>query len=276
MKPHVSVVVPAFRNVQHLAETLDSILNQTYQDYEVVVADHSSGDGSTALLARYADHPKVRILSPTPAGGGAVTNWNRVSTEARGTLLKLVCADDLISRDALETQVAVLDANPSVVLVACQRKVIDSKGRCMLKARGLGPLQGFVGGRQAIRASVRAGTNLFGEPGCVLMRRDVLERVGWWESAFPYLIDQATYSKVMLHGDAYAIRGAYASFRISNQQWSVRLARTQAIQAQAFHRWMREQEPDLISEWDISVGGAKATLMANARRAAYYFLKSRM
>src|SRR5690242_20741802 len=99
--PRVSVVIPAYNNAPYLPATLDSILAQDYDDYEVLVADHSSSDATQQVLERYANSPRVRVLPPTPAGGGALANWNRVSFEARGEFLKLVCGDDLIASDAL-------------------------------------------------------------------------------------------------------------------------------------------------------------------------------
>ena len=84
MTPKVSIVIPAYNNVQYIAETLDSVLNQTYDDYEVVIADHSSVDGTMDVIQSYSSNPKLRILSPTPTGGGAQASWTRVRAEAKG------------------------------------------------------------------------------------------------------------------------------------------------------------------------------------------------
>ena len=276
MTPRVSVVVPAYNNAAYVAATLDSILAQDYPDYELVVADHSSTDATAQVLERYVSHPKVRVLSPTPAGGGALANWNRVSMQARGSLLKLVCGDDLIAPSLLREQVAALDANPSAVLVACSRDLVDATGRTVIRDRGLAGLDGRVSGADALRATVRAGTNIFGEPGCVLFRRDLLEREGGWDSTWPYLIDQATYARILLHGDMVALRRPLASFRISAGQWSVRLIGQHAGQSRAFHRWLRESRPDLLTGGDVMLGDARAMGMGIARRAAYLWLRRRM
>ncbi len=95
MPPRVSIVIPAYNNADYLAETVDSVLAQTFTDFEVVIADHSSTDGTWDVMQRYADEPRVRLLR-TEAGGGALRNWNRVSQEAGGELIKLVCGDDLL------------------------------------------------------------------------------------------------------------------------------------------------------------------------------------
>ena len=274
--PCVSVVIPAYNNAAYVEDTIKSVLAQDFDDYEVVVADHSSGDETQKVLDRYSDHPKVRVLSPTPVGGGALANWGRVAAHARGTYLKLLCGDDLIDADALGKQVRAMESASDVVLVACRRRLIDANGRQILAARGLGGLSGHVAGSDAIRASVRAGTNLFGEPGCVLMRRDVFEQVGGWDARFPYLIDQASYTRVMAMGAIVAIPEALASFRISATQWSVRLVNDQARQAIGFHRMLSAECPGLLSANDVRIGNLRAWQMAYLRRAAYAWLRRRM
>lgn len=276
MTPRVSVVVPAYNNAKYLGSTLDSILAQDYLDYELVVADHSSSDETAQVLERYAMHPKVRVLSPTPSGGGALANWNRVSMNARGSLLKLVCGDDLIAPSLLREQVAAFDAHPGAVLVACSRDLIDAHDRIVIRNRGLARLDGPVSGVDAVRATVGAGTNIFGEPGCVMFRRDLFEREGGWDSTWPYLIDQATYVRIMMHGDMVAIRKSLASFRISSGQWSVRLIGQHAQQSMAFHRSLRERYPSLLSLGCVLVGNVRALSLSFARRAAYFLLRSRM
>jgi glycosyltransferase involved in cell wall biosynthesis len=276
MSPKVSIVIPAYNNVQYIEETLLSVLNQSFKDYEVVIADHSSIDGTADVIARFADNPKVRVLPPTPAGGGAQANWNRVSQAAEGEYLKLVCGDDLISPDALERQFKAVEENPGVVMVSSQRDLVDADGRLFLKGRGLRGVNGRVSGRQAIRATVRAGSNIFGEPACSLFKRDLLAKEGWWDNSHPYLIDEATLVRICRHGDFIALRETMASFRISASQWSVRLARQQSEQAIAFHRQLRQDDPTLLSWADVAVGNAKAIAMSYARRLAYVRLNRRM
>jgi glycosyltransferase involved in cell wall biosynthesis len=276
MSPEVSIVIPAYNNVQYIEETLRSVLNQTYDDYEVVIADHSSIDGTSEIIARYADHPKLRVLSPTPPGGGAQANWNRVSQAAEGKYIKLVCGDDLIAPETLALQVKALEENPGAVLVSSQRDLVDANGDLFLKGRGLQGVNGKVTGREATRATVLAGTNIFGEPACSLFKREALEQEGWWDNSHPYLIDEATLVRICRHGDFIALRQSLASFRISASQWSVRLARQQSDQAIAFHNRLRADDPSLLSWLDVKIGNLKAIAMAYARRLAYVRLNRRM
>lgn len=275
MSPRVSVVIPAYQNVDFVDATIESVLAQTFDDFELVVSDHSSTDGTWEAVARFTSDPRVRAFR-TPSGGGAPRNWNRVSDEARGELVKLVCADDLLARDCLERQVEALDTHPSAVLVSSRRRLVDATGGTVIRARGLPGLSGLVDGRAAVRAAVRAGSNIFGEPACVMLRRDALESVGGWDGRFPYLIDQTTYARVLLQGDAVAQPEPLASFRLSSAQWSVDLARQQAAQARAFHHWVAAEAPGLLSRADLAVGDARAGAMAVGRRMAYLWLRRRM
>jgi glycosyltransferase involved in cell wall biosynthesis len=273
--PRVSVVVPSYNNASFIEATMDSILAQTFEDFELVVADHCSADGTWERLQRYRPDPRVRLLR-TRTGGGAPRNWARVTTEARGELVKLVCGDDIIYPDCLRVQVAAMDTNPSVVLVAAQRDLIDARGGIVKARRGLAGLSGRVPGRVAARHTVVAGSNIFGEPACVLVRRQSLEQAGGWDGRHPYVIDEATYVNVLLHGEFLGIDTALAAFRLSSSQWSVHLAREQSNQVVGFHHRLADDAPGLLSRADLLRGDARARGMAYARRLAYLWLGRRM
>jgi glycosyltransferase involved in cell wall biosynthesis len=274
--PRVSVVVPSYQNESYIEETIRSILAQTYTDFEVVVADHGSSDRTWAILQQFTGDARVRLLTTEP-GGGAERNWNRVTEQARGELVKLVCGDDLLAPDCLATQVAALDEHgEGVVMVASARDIVDAAGRPVLRAHGLGGLEGRVGGREAIRRSVVRGANIFGEPCCVLFRRTTLEEVGGWHGDPGFMIDQATYCRALLRGDLATAPGSLASFRLSSTQWSVALARQQSRSAGAMHRQIARLAPGLLSARDIRVGNARASLRAVQRRLVYLYLGRRM
>jgi len=282
--PRVSVVIPAFENASYIRAAVASVLAQTYPDFELVIADHGSSDGTWEILQELATDARVRLLR-TPADGGAVRNWNRVTESARGELVKLVCGDDLLAPDALARQVATFDAHDAggdntyggeVVMVASVRDIVDASGRVVVRGHGLGGLSGRVPGREAIRRSVLRGSNIFGEPCCVLLRRSALEAVGGWHGEAGYLIDQATYCRVLLHGDLATAPGTLAAFRLSSTQWSLALAHEQAGSAAELHHQVAELAPGLLSSRDIYVGNARARVRALQRRLVYRCLGRRL
>ncbi len=274
MTPRVSVVVPAYNSVAFIDATMRSILGQTFTEFELVVSDHSSTDGTWEALQPFAVDPRVRLSRLAPGGGGPA-NFNAVTDLANGEFIKLVCGDDLLSPDSLAEQVAALEDRPAAVMAASPRDVIDAAGTPVLRNRGLSGLRGEVKGADAIRKTVLAGTNIFGEPASVLFRRSVLVDAGGWDGRFPYLIDQATYCAVLIRGNLVAVPRSLAAFRVSPSQWSVRLGRAQAEQYVGFNREFAAAHPGLLGPHHLLLGAMKAHANAYGRRAVYRWLHRR-
>lgn len=251
---------------------MNAVLAQTYSSLEVIVADHGSTDGTRDLLEHYSSDPRVTLLD-TPRGGGAVANWNAVTSAATGEFVKLVCGDDLIYPTCVEEQVAAF--TEGVVMVSSRRDIVNSEGRTVLRGRGLGGVVGRVDGIEAVRQTIRRGLNVFGEPACVTIRRDVLVDVGLWHETAHYLIDEATYARVLEHGDFVGLPRSLAAFRVSAGQWSVRLASSQAHQAAEFHAEFAAKHPDSVSRSDVRLGDIRARLVSWQRRLAYVFLAAK-
>ncbi len=272
--PRVSVVIPAYNNARYIGAAMQSVLEQDYRDLELVVADHSSTDGTLRAIEQFHD-PRITVLS-TPTGGGAPANWERVTAAASGEYVRLVCGDDVLLPGTVGRHVAALDANPGAHLAASPRRIIDVRGDTIIESRGLHGITPIMSGADVVRRTVRAGTNVFGEPACVTMRLATLREVGGWDPRFPYLIDEATYVRVLLEGDFVPVAGQGAAFRMSASQWSVALAGDQAAQAAAFHAWLHAARPDVVGRRDVIRGDLRALGFALARRAVYIAYARRM
>src|SRR5882757_4680077 len=111
LQPKVSVLVPVFNAEKYLPECLDSILMQDFSDYELVISDDCSTDGTTAVIERYAaKDPRIRWWR-NPANLKQAANLNLCLREARGEFIKFVFADDkLLSVSALRLMVQALEA----------------------------------------------------------------------------------------------------------------------------------------------------------------------
>ncbi|WP_330766859.1 hypothetical protein QWW32_18970 [Rhodococcus sp. M8-20] len=86
----------------------------------------------------------------------------------------------------------------------------------------------------------------------------------------------ASYTKVLFHGDLYALRQVVGGFRVSAGQWSVALVAEQARQAKAYHRWVSEQLPGGLRAADVWQGNRRAELAALQRRVFYTVFRSRL
>ncbi len=126
--PRVSIVMPVCNGERFLAETLASVQAQTMTDYELLLIDDGSTDGSLAIAEAHAAHdPRVRILQLDH--GGIVAARNRALEVARAPLIALWDGDDLCVPERLAVQLAFLDANPDVGLLSAYAWHIGESGR---------------------------------------------------------------------------------------------------------------------------------------------------
>ena len=112
MEHRVSVLIPCYNAGRYLAAALDSVLAQTYRDFEIIVVDDGSEDDSAAVAARY---PQVQYFYHTHSGISVTRNL--AISKARGEILVFLDADDLWVPEKLEKQVAYLDSHPECELV---------------------------------------------------------------------------------------------------------------------------------------------------------------
>jgi glycosyltransferase involved in cell wall biosynthesis len=118
-----------YNGERFLPRALDALLCQTYVDFELIISDNGSTDGTESICRRYATRDaRVRYVR-ADANQGVVRNFNRCAELARGELFKWQAADDLVARTFLEKCVAVLDADPSVVLAFARTLIIDEEDR---------------------------------------------------------------------------------------------------------------------------------------------------
>ena len=209
----VSVCIPAYRAEAFIAATIESVLAQTHHDWELIVLDNNSPDRTGEIARSYGD-PRIRVARNDHTLGMA-DNWNAVAAMATAPYLKVLCADDLLHPDCLAEQVAVLDADPGVALVASRRDFIGETGEVVLRGRGLGGLLGRHDASLVVDRVVRSGINPIGWPAALLFRRSVFEAVGAFDARWLYPIDLDLSLRMLRHGHFHGIERSLASFRIS-------------------------------------------------------------
>jgi glycosyltransferase involved in cell wall biosynthesis len=125
--PLVSIGLPVCNGERFLAQALDTLLGQTLRDFELIISDNASTDGTADICLDYAAHDaRIRYIRQACNIGGA-RNWNFVALEARGRYFKWASADDFCDPRMLEKCVAVLSADPSVVLCYGRACIVDEE-----------------------------------------------------------------------------------------------------------------------------------------------------
>lgn len=126
--PRVTIGLPIYNGQNYLARTMDSILAQTFRDFEIVIADNASTDRTEDICREYAAHDARVRYYRNETNVGASANYNRVFELGQGDYFKWAAHDDLLAPTYLERCVEALDNNPDVVLAYTQAKAIDDKG----------------------------------------------------------------------------------------------------------------------------------------------------
>ena len=175
----VSILLCVYNAASTLQEAVDSILAQSFGDFELIIVDDGSIDGSAELLAAYRDADK-RVSVVTQRNVGMVGALNRGLAACGGDYIARMDHDDRAWPDRLAHQIAYLDANPAVVAVGGQVRIIDATG----KTRRLGQ---YPVGCSAVR-NILSVSSPFAHP-AVMMRRHGLLSVGGYRSAFEYAED---------------------------------------------------------------------------------------
>jgi glycosyltransferase involved in cell wall biosynthesis len=119
--------MPVYNGERYLREAVDSILNQSFGDFELLILDGGSTDGSPAILRDYAARdPRIRLTSRP--GMGLTASLNEMLDQARGEFIARMDADDISLPERLERQVQYLRGHPECVLVGSAALVIDPEG----------------------------------------------------------------------------------------------------------------------------------------------------
>lgn len=128
MDPRVSIGLPVYNGEEYIVEAIDSIVSQTFTDFELVISDNASTDATARICEEYASRDGRIAFHRNDMNRGAAWNYNRVFTLSRGEYFKWASHDDRCEPAFLERCVAALDANPDVVISYPRSTVIDAVG----------------------------------------------------------------------------------------------------------------------------------------------------
>lgn len=185
--PSVTVLMSVFNGERYLGPAIESILKQTYSDFELVIVNDGSTDGSQAIVRSYGD-ARIRLVE-NGCNLGQATALNRGLCLARGELIARQDADDLSHPERLARQVEVMCADPDLALVGTQGRVIDETGARV----------GTVS-RCREHISIR-WYHLFDNPfihtSVIFRRAVVLDELGGYDESFPYCQDYELWSRVL-------------------------------------------------------------------------------
>ena len=217
--PKVTVLLPVYNGAAYITAAIQSVLDQTMDDFELLVVDDCSSDDSTAIVAGFGD-PRIRVLR-NEQNLGQIGSLNRGLTEARAPYVARLDQDDRCRPERLERQAAVLDAEPRVGLVGTLMDIVDDEDRPISRTRGR--LDDYV---DFIFAAVTNQLPL-GHPS-VMFRRDAVLALGGYDGSVALAEDQDLWRRLALAGyEARLLQEPLLVYRVHTGQQSQRSARLQ-------------------------------------------------
>ena len=248
--PKVSVIVPNYNHARYLRERIDSVLGQTYRDFEVILLDDCSTDESRVIISEYAAHPKVRIEFNAKNSGSTFKQWNKGVRMSRGTYVWIAESDDYADTRFLERLVSVLEAVPENTFVYCRSWCVVSDG----------VISGFVDPelpdevRQRWAADYSAdgnaecrsymtGCNTVPNASAVLFRKSIYERIGGADESLRLCGDWKLWVSMALRGRLAYVAEPLNYYRLhgtSVRSWSKEVG-VWATEGYQVWQWIQHQ-----------------------------------
>jgi glycosyltransferase involved in cell wall biosynthesis len=205
----VSIILPVYNVERYLATSLDSVLAQTHENWELLISDNCSKDATGEIAAAYADRDKRIVYLRNETNIGVMANYNKCIERATGEYIELFGGDDLFEPQCLEKLVQVLDSNPNIVLVTCARNLIDEHGQHTKVERPLDATR-TLSSEEAIRSNLGPLRNWIMSP---VMYRSKYKGRGF-DTSLRTWADLDYWVQILRNGDLYYLDELLFSYRV--------------------------------------------------------------
>ena len=187
--PLVTVIMSVYNSETYLKEAVDSILNQTFSDFEFIIVDDASTDASTKILSEYSDHRIHIILNKENIG--LTKSLNMCLEKARGFYIARMDADDISLPHRLEMQISFLNTHPEIVCVGGDSIIINSENKKVGRKKSLdNPI--FLKFRMMLK-------NIISHPS-LMFRKSTILKEGAYNEKFRNTQDYELWSRLLLKG----------------------------------------------------------------------------
>ena len=197
--PKISVIIPTYNRGQYITQALESVLNQTFHDYEIIVIDDGSTDNTQEILKKF----EGKIISLRQDNQGISNTRNRGINESHGVYITFLDSDDFWAPDKLEEQVKILDAYPKVGIVYARMPIINERGE------KIGMKPAGVSGK-----NFKELLEVWGDipTSTVMTRRDCFEKAGLFESPLEPMEDIDMWIRIARFYDLYEIENKVLAY----------------------------------------------------------------
>jgi glycosyltransferase involved in cell wall biosynthesis len=218
--PTVSVLIPTYNYGRFLDEALQSVINQTYNDYEVIIVDNNSTDNTEQIVKKYLGDPRFSYFK-NEKNLGLVGNFNQCLSYAKGHYIKFLNADDKFHPELLEKFVKIMNEHPNVTLVTCDKQAFEESTKLYAL-----PFLNLQKGEKIILDTLN-DYNWLGEPTSVMFRKSDIKSP--YDAKYKMYSDFDLWLRLLAIGDCYIIPEALAYVRFHSGQLTNNLRRNKFI-----------------------------------------------
>ena len=268
----ILVFVPTYNSEKYLRQCLDSVLQQTFQDWQCVISDDASTDKSVEIAREYEKiDSRFKVLTHEQ-NVGAANNWNRAKENNNSFATKILCADDYLLKDALQEQLDVLQRNKTAIVFS-ERYIVFPSGK-KLHPR-LPKYASNISFNDAFKFYINLGRNIFGEPVTALFRTDLFVKSEGFYPKFEYSLDTSGYMAIARGHDVTFDNYVVGVFRVSKSQWSHKLRGKQFAHIFDFIDHLVEVEGIQVTKTEVLIGKIKVMGANLLRVVLYKFLRDK-
>jgi glycosyltransferase involved in cell wall biosynthesis len=211
--PAISVLMPVYNGERYVSLAVESILGQSFPDFEFIIINDGSDDGSLSILQRYADaDPRIVLISRE--NRGLVQTLNEGIELAQGSLIARMDADDIALRNRFQIQKSYMDSNPDVICVGGVCRVIDAKGRFLINTD-------TKTGYETVEKLALQGVSPIAHPSAMI-RLDALKNVGGYAQEDWPAEDLALWIKLSAEGKIDNVPEVILEYRIHDKSISTK------------------------------------------------------
>ncbi|GAA4976065.1 glycosyltransferase family 2 protein [Algibacter aquimarinus] len=232
--PLVSICIPTYNGFEFIAEAMESAINQTYSNLEIIVSDDASKDDTLKVIQEFKKRTNVPISIYNHVPNGIGANWNNAIRKSKGKYIKFLFQDDVLLSTCIEEMVNVLENDTSIGLVASKRTFIIEASHLNEETKEW--IKGYSNLQKALELPLYNGmrildknlfkSNLFlksplnkiGEPPVTLFRKDITDEIGFFREDLKQVLDYEFYYRLLKKYKIAILEKELVKFRLHKQQ----------------------------------------------------------
>ncbi|MBD6614690.1 glycosyltransferase [Komarekiella sp. 'clone 1'] len=251
--PNISVIIPAYNSEKTIKVTIESVLRQTFVDFELIIINDGSQDSTLDIISQFKDS-RIKVFSFNNSGGNV--SRNRGLNYAIGEFISFLDADDIWTADKLEIQLKALQENPQAVVAYSWTDYINENGEFVVSGTHIN-INGNVYENLLLTNFLENGSN-------PLIRREALIELGGFDKYLSAAQDWDMWLRLACKFDFVCIPSVQILYRISANSVSSNLVRQEKACLQVLERAYQIRPLALKDNWNISLANLYKYLTCKA------------